>query len=131
MEIKIKVEGLEELKKKLSQSRFDDAIGKILYDSAIVIEGEAKKSATTLIYNRPAVGYIRTGRLRASILPKSNSLSSKEIFIGPSVFYAYYVHEGMGTSRKYGRRPFMEIGAEQSISKIERIAKYYIDKNFQ
>lgn len=43
--------------------------------------------------------------------------------IYPNASYAKYVHEGRGTSRKYGRRPFMEDAAKDTIPFIEKELK--------
>jgi len=38
----------------------------------------------------------------------------------PMVDYAIYPHEGLSTSRKYGRRPFIEDAMENKTPEIER-----------
>jgi len=71
-------------------------------------EGEAKKSATDLIYNQPmAKTYVRTGRLRASIFGKYEPARA---IIAPHVHYAIYVEKG---TRRMRARPFMEEGAKR------------------
>ena len=48
--------------------------------------------------------------------------------IYPNVDYAIYPHEGLSTSKKYGRRPFMEDAVNDNKLAINRIFKEALDK---
>lgn len=117
MEISIKIENLERVRNAFGRApaRIGKAIADGLQKSAFAVEREAKLSATQLIYARPIgpSGYIRTGLLRNRIetLPISSKLYA---VVRSSVNYAHTVHEGLGSSRRYGRRPYMEIGAQRA-----------------
>lgn len=73
-----------------------------------LVEGEAKR-----------VTPVDTGRLRSSIVPLS-SIVDIGVVVRPTVNYAYFVHEGLGSNKRYGRRPFMEQGAEKAVKKYNQ-----------
>jgi hypothetical protein len=50
------------------------------------------------------------------------------VVIWPDVNYAIYPHEGLSTSKKYGRRPFMEDAVQDNQSKINKIFIEALDK---
>lgn len=51
-------------------------------------------------------------------------------FAPPGATYGYFVHEGKGTSAKYGRRPYAEVAANDPEIKmlIDRFIQTQIDK---
>lgn len=122
MEIKIKIEGLAEAQTYFK--RFPDKLKKvikdILNDSALAIAGEAKRSPLMRV---------KTGRMRASVGGGSfegGSFADKHgivmespfsVIVGPTVFYAKYVH------RKY---PFMDDAATRAVPLIRKIANKHI-----
>lgn len=104
MKINIDLKNLDKVKGNFQErnKRIKKAINVIISKSLLVIERETKIEAP-----------VKTGRLRASIT------EGKELFenfarIGPTVFYAKYVHL---------RNPFMERGVKQALPEIKRIAK--------
>lgn len=97
----------------------------MIKELAFGVEAEAKKSFTGF---SPVP--IRTGTLRRSITTSIGNLSAS---IAPHVNYAIFVHEGLGSSRRYGRRPFMEEGLERA-QKLGLGSKMFIvslDKKLQ
>lgn len=79
--INVRIEGLDELRKKLNGSRADVPVGRFLDRGAILIQGKARKKAP-----------VDTGRLRNSIGVESPTLRSRRI--GPNVFYGEWVETG-------------------------------------
>lgn len=117
--MKIKVNGLDKIRafvygfSKTQNARMEKVVKLISYS----IERESKISATEL-------KAVDTGLMRSTIYPviKGSGVNMSGI-IGPKTNYAYFVHEGLGTSRGYGRRPFMEIGARKTVeSKAQEVA---------
>jgi hypothetical protein len=98
-----------------------------LQGSQVAVIAGAKTSANTLIYDMPIgpSGYIRTGTLRGRIM--AGPIQKFMAIVGDYVDYAEYVHEGRGGNRSYGRRPFMELGAEQATKKVEDLFAKAID----
>lgn len=88
-------------------------------EAARVAEGSIKKGM-----GLTSPDTIDTGQMRAS----TNVLSVRrglrpQAKVGPTVDYAIYPHEGLGTSRKYGRRPFIEVGLEEDKNTYDDITK--------
>lgn len=98
-----------------------------LQGSQIKVTEMAKRAITDLVYSQPyrTPGYTRTGHLRKMILP--GAITKFTAIVGNEVPYAYYVHEGKGTSRSYGRRPYMELGAKASEKAIEEFFTKAVD----
>jgi hypothetical protein len=88
--------------------------------TAKVSEAGIKKAITTGV-KPPAVD---TGNMRASvqILQMRKGLVPWAE-VGPTVDYAVYVHEGLGTNRRIGARPFIPIGLEMQSKAFDRIAE--------
>jgi len=97
----------------------------LIKEVAFGVEAEAKKSFTGF---SPVP--IITGTLRRSI---TTSIGNLKASIAPHVNYAIYVHEGLGSSRKYGRRPFMEEGLEraQKLGLGSKMFLVQLDKKIQ
>lgn len=82
-------------------------LGEIATEIAFAIERFSKQ-----------VTPVRTGRLRASIGVSTGWGSTRmTAFVQPHVNYAYYVHEGKGTNRRIGPRPFMKWGVDFTLQK--------------
>ncbi len=106
MQINIRIDNLDEitrLMRKFPEPMFRN-IQIALRKSALNVELESKK-----------VTPFRTGRLRASIYTEVSKHQAK---VAPNTHYAYVVHEGLGTNKYKGRRPYMETGARTSEKKI-------------
>ena len=95
-DISVRIEGLEELQRRISPSQFKAVLGRGLKAAAIHLEGEVKE--------RTPVG--KTGDLRAKTTHKGGGLRYE---IGTDVKYARYVEEGTGLfgprKRKYPIEP--------------------------
>ena len=91
----VRIEGLEELRRRISPTQFKAVLERGLKAAAIHLEGRVKR-------NTP----VRTGRLRSSIVHKGGGLRYE---IGTDVKYARYVEEGTGLfgprKRKYPIEP--------------------------
>lgn len=96
------------LQKKFRSIDIKEFLRKEIEKLGFLVEGEAKR-----------VTPVDTGRLRSSIVPLT-LITGLGVAIRPTVNYAYYVHEGKGSNKNYGRRPFMDIGAEKAVSKYNR-----------
>lgn len=85
----------------------DNAVGRGLRKVAATVEREQIKrlggaAKTPGVYPVPA----RTGHLRRETFFEVKT--SRFALVGNTATYALAVHEGLGSSKKYGRRPFLE-----------------------
>jgi len=85
----------------------DSAVGRGLRKVAATVEREQIKrlggaAKTPGVYPVPA----RTGHLRRETF--FELVSSRFALVGNTATYALAVHEGLGSSRKFGSRPFLE-----------------------
>lgn len=81
------------------QEALGDAILAALSEIGMDCEAYAKKACP-----------VDTGRLRNSITWALDS-SEDTVYVGTNVEYAYYVHEGLGTNKKKGPRPYLKNAA--------------------
>lgn len=95
---------LQKVGKQVSAIKLGAALQDAIKEFAFTVEAEAKKSFTGFT-KVP----ILTGTLRRSI---NTSIGNLRAVVAPHTNYAIYVHEGRGSSRSYGRRPFMEVGLQ-------------------
>lgn len=79
--ITVRIEGLDDLRKKLNGSRADVPVGRFLDRGAFIIQGKGREKAP-----------VDSGRLRNSIGVESPTLRSRRI--GPSVDYGEWVETG-------------------------------------
>lgn len=79
--ITVRIEGLDDLRKKLNGSRADVPVGRFLDRGALIIQGKGREKAP-----------VDSGRLRNSIGVESPTLRSRRI--GPSVDYGEWVETG-------------------------------------
>lgn len=84
-----------------------------------------KKSVFNVERESKQVTPVDTGRLRASIYTK---LGRYRATVSPNTHYAYTVHEGLGSNKHKGRRPYMETGARTSEKKIEKYFEEAVQK---
>ena len=70
-----------------------------------------------------------TGRLYKSIIMRIGG-DPYSATVSPTVDYAVYPHEGLSTSKSYGRRPFMEDAVEESSSFTEQELTKALDASF-
>lgn len=117
--VNVSISGLDKLvriAKKVAEqkARTDGDLAKWIKKAAFTIEAKSKIAVKTM-YSKPPID---TGRMWSSI--RVNSLTSKMARVGPNVHYAHQVHEGKGTSSKYGRRPFMEDGAKLAEKELQQ-----------
>lgn len=79
---------------------------------------------------RSGRGYIKapydSGDMMRSIREAISGGDEARIY--PTVNYALYPHEGRSTSKRYGRRPFMEDAAREETKNIEEIFNRHIGK---
>ena len=92
--------------------KFEDALGSINIRNILqetINNSTERLMATTKEYIIGGHNYSKapyqTGHMYATI-DKTILVGEGKVF--PTVDYAYYVHEGRGTSVKYGRRPFLD-----------------------
>ncbi len=107
--IKIKIKNLRKLQNTVKEFPhfLDTELSKNLGKAALLVERESKIETPVL-----------TGRLRSSIRTK---LHPKKAIISPHTNYAFFVHEGMGSNKRKGRRPFMEQGLKTAEPEIQRL----------
>jgi hypothetical protein len=118
-EIRISVKGIESIRGlKNFPSVFRNEASKAVRESIYTIEAKAKPETPVL-----------TGRLRGSIRP--DYIRTLDAKISPHTDYAIYVHEGLGSSKRKGRRPFMEIGAKLAMPQIQKFFNKAIDKTLK
>ena len=104
MQIKVKIEGLNELKANLR--RYPQI-------SAPEIEKAIKKSVNEIEKNAKPRTPVDTGRLRGSYRTNFGKFRGE---IGPNTNYALYVHEG---TRKMKARPYLRQGVDASKTNID------------
>lgn len=97
----------------------DNIVKRLAYS----VERESKLAITEL-------SAVDTGYLRSTI-----QASFKSGFAGfligvvkPNTNYDYAVHEGLGSNRRYGRRPYMDVGALRTVDKDSKEAKRLVDE---
>ena len=125
IEIKIEIEGMEELQRKLEKDTvLGSPLKRLLGKAALLVERQAKMDSP-----------VDTGRLRASITPEVSTevipLWSK---VGTMVEYASAVETGKGTPRGVGKIPFFMPAFEAMKSKIGDIlndAKRLIEEQWR
>ena len=118
MEVTIRIENAKEIARAFAKSpevmakELQQAINK----SALIIH---KESANIV---RTGKGYkkrpFKTGSLFRSF---QTTISPLKAIVWPKVHYAIYPHEGWSTSKKYGRRPFMEDAVKSKKKEIDKI----------
>lgn len=69
---------------------------------------------------------VDTGRLRNSITWALSS-GEKAVYVGTNVEYAFSVHEGTGTNKKKGPRPFLKNAAANHKNYYESILKKHVN----
>lgn len=110
--ISINLKDFDKLKRlsPVFERKLQKLIPKMVRLLTLSVERESKESITEL-------QAVDTGRARASIysLFRANDVG----VVQPNVTYDIYIHEGLGSHRAYGRRPFMEMGAERTVEKQE------------
>lgn len=104
MKLNIELEGLENVKNNMGRraDKVKAVIHTIFEKSLFIIERYSKIESP-----------VRTGRLRASI-SEGKFLFNKYAQIGPTVFYAKYVH---------ARNPFMDRGVAKSLPDIKKMVE--------
>ncbi len=107
--IKIRIKNLIKLQNTVKEFPhfLDTELSKNLAKAAFLVERESKIETPVL-----------TGRLRSSIRTK---LQPRRATISPHTNYAFFVHEGMGTNKRKGRRPFMQKGLKTAEPGIQRL----------
>jgi hypothetical protein len=90
--------------------------------NAAAFELKANEIAKNAIEDVEAVD---SGLMQSKTFVKSKvNLNSNDLvvvnFKTQNSKYAVYVHEGLGTNRKYGRRPFLEIARQQFFDEITK-----------
>jgi len=88
--------------------------------NALKFEQKANELALKAIDDVEAVD---TGEMQSRTFAKSKvNLNSNDLvvvnFKTQNSKYAVFVHEGLGTNRAYGRRPFLEIARKQLLEEI-------------
>ena len=113
MKLNITIRGIKKLMKSISvmPSTIDKEMTKALLRAGYAVEEKSKRITPVL-----------TGRLRSSIRTRLRA-NGKSVEISPHTQYAYVVHEGLGTSKRKGRRPYMERGLENARPQINRALK--------
>lgn len=121
----------------------DEAIEKAMTMVGIQAQGNAVKTINKVVYATPEKGYVRTGRLRNSIVYATNETvgsptgTVKEgdssphgmaekgsVVIGTNVEYAPYVE--MGTSKMAGR-PYLRPAIDNHIREYEQIIRSVLE----
>ena len=115
--IEIHLEKIAELQNglKILPEKIKIGVGRAISTLAFIVEREAK-------LNTP----VDTGRLMGSI--RADYITLTEASISPHTDYAFYVHEGKGSNRKYGRRPFMEIGEAKANEQEQEVFNSEIEQ---
>lgn len=107
VDVRINSKGIEDLIDSLpkavrTKQAQDKVVNRILYN----VQKEAKK-------NTP----VDTGQLRRSIYTYRGGLARG--YVSTNTDYAVYVHEGLGSNARYGRRSFMEMGLDLTMDSFE------------
>ncbi len=110
MNISLRVDGLDRLSG--LASRYARGYSRMIKTIVSMLAfGVVRRSKQSVVQQ----GVVDTGRTLQSI---------QAFFIGdgavakPGTAYAIFPHEGLGTSSGYGRRPFMEIGAKDTVREL-------------
>lgn len=111
--IQIKIEGQEKLNRlarNATKVNIKSITDGVLLKAVYLVERYAKK-----------ITPVDTGFLRSSI----RLIDSRKGFkrLGPNADYAVAVHEGLGSNRSYGKRPFMEWGVKDSQNEMNALIK--------
>jgi len=103
--------------------------------ATLKIAREAVNQTQIMIYRQPPAksGYVRTGRLKASILPsirykKLSASISPRAHGFKQVDYAPYVHAGINQPQP---RPFLEKAVDIMRPKLPKTLKVSMDKTFK
>lgn len=108
----------------INVSQFQASVKKQIIDqvakNAVKFELKANELAKQAIDDVEAVD---TGEMQSKTFVKSKvNLNSNNLvvvdFKTQNSKYALFVHEGLGTNRIYGRRPFLEIARKQLLEEI-------------
>lgn len=119
MPITVKIHNLKELQSLMR--RFPVPMAKNL-NVAI------KKSAFALEREAKEVTPVKTGRLKTSIFTRVRTFKAT---VSPNTDYAYTVHEGLGSNKNKGRRPYMEWGKENSKLAVDKYFSEAVDKTLK
>lgn len=124
--IHVEIKNIEEIK-----STFKKAPQKMAMNIQVAIDrtvANLQREAKDII--RTGRGYSRrpfaSGRMFRSILTERKALGGR---VYADVNYALYSHEGLSTSRRYGRRPFMEDAVRDSEQFIDREFAEAVEKS--
>jgi hypothetical protein len=107
-------------------SQFTASVKKQIIDkvakNAVAFELKANEMVKQAVEDVEAVD---SGLLQSKTFVKSKvNLNSNDIvtvsFKTQNSKYAVFVHEGLGTNRRYGRRPFLEIARQQFFDEITK-----------
>lgn len=112
-DISIQIKGGKNLPKidKIYKDSSKNSIEDVIQMLGLGVERAAKISITKL-------SAVDTGRLRASIQSRFSGRGDRMSgIIEPNTEYQFFVHEGLGSNRAYGRRPYMEEGAKTVLDK--------------
>ena len=119
MNIQVKIKNLDKFAAGLKQApreitkRLDTAI----WAAAGVIEQDAQDIIRT------GRGYSKRPYDTGDMMDQTRRQNRRALYaeVQPNVEYAIYPHEGLGSSTRYGRRPFMEDAIKAKQSQIERL----------
>lgn len=105
----IKIENLDKVKKafEMFPVKMGQEVEIALKKSAFEVESESKKVTPVL-----------STRLRSSII--ASDVRKTFVTISPHTDYMVLVHEGLGTNKRKGRRPYMEWGVASANSRIQK-----------
>ena len=114
----IKIEGLDKAAKQLREfpRRVLPALQRAVYASAFILADESKLAVTT--------GYTRafkSGQLRGQLIPRDFTSDGLQASIYPLVKYGLLVHEGLGSHKNKGPRPFFKVAAENAGEEVQDI----------
>jgi len=131
MQIKVEIKGLKQLQNNLRRypqisapiiQRAIDTTGSLVFGS---VKSNIRGSGHPYKKRPYSEGKSRDTHMLNRIEQRKGALS---VMIYPNVDYAIYPHEGLSTSKKYGRRPFMEDAVNDNKLAINRIFKEALDK---
>jgi hypothetical protein len=126
MQINVKIQGLSELQNNLRRYPQISApiIQKGINDTGSLVYKSVQSNVRGSGHSYQKRPYA-TGHLFQMIKLQPMPLG---VVIWPDVNYAIYPHEGLSTSKKYGRRPFMEDAVKDNKFKIDKIFKEALNK---